>query len=221
MTKSSLTFGMSAAFVLCILPLAAEAGAAHSNYRPAQWQRSHDGQGVMRVYGGDVYRAPEAYTGGEFRGGLDVQTHREDARHEETRYEETRYADEEYYEASDRYVAAPAAGCRATCVTAYAPPPPPCVQVHREVRYAEPRVAAREVVIEEEESYESHSEYSRYDSRDGEYRRHHVRHDDCPCRQGHGHHREAEYHDRYDDHRSDDRYDDRDTGYRGDVFGRY
>lgn len=213
MTRPALILGISAAFVLSLLPLAVSAGAAHSGYRPATWQRSHDGQGVMRVYGGDVYRTPEAYAGGEFRGGLNVQTASEYAETRDERYSE------EYYEDSDRYVA-PQAPCRSVCVTAYAPPPPPpCVtEARREVRYAGPRVASRAIVVEEEESRDDYREYHRSSSRDYDDRRNFALSEDCPC-----HH--AHHDDRYDD-RHDDRYDDRhDDDYRGrgsrDVFGRY
>jgi hypothetical protein len=221
MTKPSLILGVSAAFVLSLLPLAASAGAAHSEYRPAHWQRAHDGQGVMRVYGGDVYRTPEPYAGGNFRGGLDVQT-----------VDETvEYADE-YYETSDRRVLPPAQPCRSVCVEAYAPPPsPPCMtEVRREVRYAAPHVRSHDVIIHDEESREERSEYYRKSSGGEVYHRPHAPHDDCPCRQDHRYDTgyDESHDERYDDrrdHRYDDRHDDRYDGYRqddrGDVFGRY
>ena len=217
MTQPSLILGAAAAFALSVLPLAASAGTSHSGYRPGHWQRSHDDQGVMRVYGGDAYRTPEPYVGGEFRTGLDVQTAREDVEYQD-----------EYYETSDRYARTAATPCRSVCVAAYAPPPPPCVtQVRREVRYAAPRVTSREAVIEVEDGMEEYSDYYRETSDGGVYRRSHTYHDDCPCRQGHDD-RDAGYNDRYDDHYedgSDDRYDGRYDSYRSDegrdVFGRY
>jgi len=208
MTRPSLILGISAAFVLSLLPLAASAGAAYSSHhRPAQWQRAHDGQGVMRVYGGDLYRAPEAYTGGDFRGGLDVQTAHDYADYRDQDYRETRYADE-YYQESGRYTPLVPSPCRSVCVTADVPPPPPpcATEVRREVRYAAPRVVSRAVMVEDEES----REYYRSSSRGYEDRRYDARRDDCPC---HGdHYRDAEY---------DDRYDDRYGGHGQDVFGRY
>lgn len=211
MTNPSLVLGVAAACVLSILPLAASAGTAYSGHRPAHWQRSHDGQGVMRVYGGDGYRTPEPYIGGEFRGGLDVQTS-----HDRADYQD------EYYETSDRYAAPPrpAAGCRAVCVTADAPPPP-CFKTHREIRYAAPRVSSRAVVVHAEESHEEHREYYRESSSDRDSRRHQPHRGDCLCRHGDDRYHHADYDDRYDDRR-DERYDDRyDDRYGRDVFGRY
>lgn len=207
MTRPFLILGISAAFVLSLLPLAASAGAAYSSHhRPAHWQRAHDGQGVVRVYGGGLYRGPESYAGGEFRGGLDVQTAHDHADYRDEDYRETRYADE-YHEEPGRYAPPAPAPCRSACVTAYAPPPPPpCVtEIRRDVRYAAPRAA----VVEDEES----REYYRSSSRHHEDRRYDAHHHHCAC---HSLHRNTEYDDRYDDG-----YDDRYDGHGQDVFGRY
>ena len=200
-----------AACVCVMLPLSAEAGQRHG---PTHWRTAPNGQGVIRVYGADT-QAPPVYHGGNFHGGLRVQTG-------------------ETYSAPDARYGRPEE-CRSTCVVT---PPPQrvaegvaCHNTHH----------GRHAVAHETYAYERQN---RYDEAYGEpvyrettYERHHGG-PDCACRHG-SHARYNAPHDGYgDDRYYDERYhdepyhEDRYAGrpyrdrysddYRGrDVFGRY